>query len=283
MEKKKSWLFLCLTITAITVIVANYDHNGNLPATETPATTATTVASAEKIFQFNQNQLDFLKSIGISSVSNIKDKKICKEFQYDGETIKVFLNDNNGITAVFCGPDGANPLWNDKKGKVGMLKKEKLAYLDKFIDTHHQEYDQAQQVTWIDAGFKRQFGHKGIYTYMGIKGREKSGAKWLRAHIHYSDNEWIFFNKITFSNTNETWTYNVTQRPTHKVVTGGIHEYVDIPLDDIRKGLEILAYGENPKIDFLGDDYHDDKLCSQYEIENTRTYLILADAIKLEK
>lgn len=231
------------------------------------------------VFTFNQAQIDFFKKIGIQSVGTITDKGSTKEFYYDGETIIVTLNPNNGITEVKAGKYGTDVIWNDKSGKIGMLKGDKLAFLDKFIDNHSQKYDQAQQVTWVDSGGNYPLGHKGVFTYMGIRGREKSGQKWLRATIHYSDDSWVFFNKITFSNTKESWTYTVPGRVTHQVVSGGIHEYIDVPFSDLRRGMEIIAYGENPKVDFLGNDYHDDKLCTAHEVQNAKNYLILEDAL----
>lgn len=240
----------------------------------------TNSASAQDVYKFNQDQIKFLNSIGIKTVTDAKKVSGHFEFPYDGETIAVYLNDKNGITTVYCGSSGTTPLWDDKHGKTGLLKSDKVAFLDKFIDTHSQKYDQAQQVTWVDSVENKSFGHKGVYTYMGIKGREKSGQKWLRACIHYSDSTWVFFNKVTFSNTKDTWTYTVPDRVTHQVVSGGIHEYIDVPFSDLRRGMEIIAYGDNPKIDFLGRDYHDDKLCTTHEVNNARTYLKLLDAIE---
>lgn len=276
----KRFLVMFLFVTLVTGLLFGCSGNNSSTSKTSPTKTVETKPE-KKVYKFNNDQIAFLQKLGIKKVEDAEDKGRFKEFNYDGELITVEVNDKNGITEVSVGNDG-KPLWNDKKGKIGMLKAEKLAFLDKFIDSRSQNYDQAQQITWVDSIGTYPLGHKGVYTYMGIKGREKSGQKWLRATLHYSGSEWIFFNKVVFSNTQETWTYQVPKRPTHQVVMGGIHEYSDIPFEDIKRGMEIIAYGENPKIDFFGKEFHDDKNCTAQEVENARTYLILSDALKLQ-
>ena len=273
MFKRAFFLFLLMSLVAGLL----FGCSGN---NSSPSKTAGT-KSEKKMYKFNNDQVAFLQKLGIKKVDEAEETAKFKSFNYDGELITVELNDKNGITEVTVGKE-MKPLWNDKKGKVGMLKAEKLAFLDKFIDNHSQNYDQAQQITWVDSIDSLPLGHKGVYTYMGIKGREKSGKKWLIGTIHYSGDSWIFFNKVVFSNTKETWTYKVPKMPTREVVTGGVHEDIDVPFKDIKRGMEIIAYGDNPKIDFYGKDFHADKLCTAQEVENARTYLILFDAILLD-
>lgn len=167
-------------------------------------------------------------------------------------------------------------------------KQEKVDFLYNFVDSAKQNYDQAQQITWVDSVGTTPFGHKGIYTYMGIKGKEKTGSKWLRAVIHYSDSSWVFFDKVTFSNTEESWTYKLSGSGILKdkkteVVMGGVHESIDISFDDIEKGLLILTRGENPQIDFSGRNGAVQKSITAAEIENIKTYMKLKEGIEAEK
>lgn len=172
----------------------------------------------------------------------------------------------------------------EKKAKQEKARQEKIDFLYNFIESANKNYDQAQQITWVDSVGGQPFGHKGIYTYMGIKGRvESGGPKFLRAIIHYSDRNWVFFNRVTFSNTEESWTYHLSssdlyQNKKETVVMGGIHETLDLPFNKIERGLRILASGENPRIDFVGE-YRATKQLTAAEIENIKTYIKLQEAI----
>lgn len=172
----------------------------------------------------------------------------------------------------------------EKQAKKEKERQEKIDFLYNFIESANKKYDQAEQVTWVDSVGTTPLGHKGIYTYMGIKGKPESGGrKWLRAIIHYSAGDWVFFNRVTFSNTEESWTYHLSssdlyQNKKETVVMGGIHEILDLPFDKIERGLRILASGENPRIDFLGE-YRATKQVTAAEIENIKTYIKLQEAI----
>lgn len=279
--KKNIFIIFLILVVAISFSGCG----GNNPSPSTSTNTKSTEAKPEKkTYKFNNEQIAFLKSIGIKEMNDIEVKDGLVTFYYDKEEIAVSLNEKNGITEVFnCkwGTSDRKTLWNDKKGKIGMLRADKLALLDNFIDTHPQKYDQANQVTWVDSSGPYPLGHKGVFTYMGIRGREKSGQKWLRATIHYSGGDWVFFNRVVFSNTKDTWTYHVPKTPTHQVVMGGVHEYIDVPFEDLQRGMDIIAYGDNPKIDFYGNDYRAEKLCTSHEVDNAKTYLFLLEAINL--
>lgn len=240
-------------------------------------------------FTFTTDQIMFLKSIKIEPPADItKTDKGCT-FYYNKELIEVLINEKNGITAVNV---DHNEYWTDKKGKVGMLKAEKeeeerkakearKKFLYNFIDNSKQDYDQANQITWVDS-YSSPFGHKGVLAYMGIQGREKNGKKWLRARLHYSDSSWVFFNKVVFSTADSNWTYVVPGRVTRDVVNGGIHETYDVDFDDLKPGIELLVNGKNPRIDFFGKDYRDGIYLNQDAVNNLKTYLELDQAITEE-
>ena len=94
--------------------------------------------------------------------------------------------------------------------------------------------------------------------------------------------DWIFFNRVTFSNENESWTYFIDDlhNITRDVFYGGvIHEVYDVNLNKVRPGLEIITRGKNPRIDFKGEHYRDGRYLNEYDIRNAKTYLLLQDII----
>ncbi len=242
-----------------------------------------TSPSIKKVeFKFNQNQLDFLKTLAIHETNSLEDHGNYKSFTFNGEKFEVYTNENNGITDVKYGKKSAHKvLWNDIKGKIGLIKSERDSFLNDFFNKSNKRYDQANQITWVDSIESFRLGHKGIYTYMGLKGKELTNKKWLRVVLHYSDEDWVFFNRVIFSNKNNAWTYKIpnTFKIRQDVVFGGIHESYDTKLTDIKEGLEIIAYGENPRIDFIGEHYRDGVNLSSYDVNNVKTYLILQEII----
>lgn len=229
-------------------------------------------------FSFPPEQISFLNSIGLPSVGIATKSGNQCEFYNDGEKIVVTLNDGGGIVSVTASGD---ILWDASSGKIGMTKVERKAFLDSFINNSSQKYDQALQVTFIDAVDGNEFMHKGLYLYMVIEGREKTDNKLLFARIHYSDADWVFFKKVIFSNSNESWSYDVDYYDiTRKIVKGGIHERIVVPLHKIEDGLKILATGNNPRIDFVGDDRRDGVDVSATEVAEIKKYLTLSKALK---
>lgn len=240
-------------------------------------------STPQKEYTFNNEQIKFLNSLGIYSIEKAIDKGGKVTFDYNKETIEVYLNDSNGITTVKYGKyDADKILWSDKLGKIGLLKYDRKRYLENFIKNAPKRYDQSSQLTYIDFVSSMQLNHKGIYTYMIVKGRDLTNKKYLRAVLHYSDEDWVFFNKVIFSNETETWTYKIPNyfKIRHDVVYGGIHESYALPLKDIIEGLKIVTTGKNPRIDFSGDHLKDGRKLNAYDLQNIRNYLLLYEIVE---
>ena len=281
-KSTNSKLFITIILIVLLIIVIILCNDGK---TNNELQSNQSGAAIEKkedsIYKFNADQINFLQSLGIEGVTQAKINGGKKEFFYDGETIYLLIDKNNGIESIY--KNNNVELWNAQKGKVGMLRSEYRKFLSDFIDNSEQSYDQATQITWVDSG-PSPFGHKGLLPYMGIKGREKKGRKWLRVKIHYSDTDWVFFTKVVFSTTERTWTYETPGifKIDHSVVWGGIHETYDVPFEEIKPGIELLTKGSNPRIDFFGKHGRDGVELSQSDIDDLNTYLKLEQAIKNE-
>lgn len=227
-------------------------------------------------YKFTNEQKKFLTSVGIDSIGTMYDcDDGSKAFDYGREKVYVYLDKSSGIKRV-CYGDEKDELWSDKFGKIGLIKhSERQAYLDNFVACHDKRYDQSIKTTWIDSIGNCPFGHVGIYTYMGMKDQRK----WLRAIIHYSNEKWLFVEKIIFSNKDTNWTYVLPKSPKQDIVWGGVHETCDVAFEDLLQGMKIVAYGENPRIDFVGEKGKYGKWLTSYEANNYRTYLKLQQCV----
>lgn len=228
-------------------------------------------------YEFSPEQISFLKSIGIKQIGEVtKENEKC-EFDYNGEKVVVILNEKHGIKTVLV---SGNTYWSDKNGKTGILAEDKQKIVDNFIANHNSQYDQANQITWVDSHYS-DFNHKGVMLYMGIDGKKNTDPKFIRVKLHYSDEDWVFFDRVIFSNTEKSWTYQASSRlaPKHDVVSGGIHETLDVPIQDVLPGLEIITNGDNPRIDFVGK-YKDGVVVNNTELNRIREYIRLYNAIK---
>lgn len=233
-------------------------------------------------YGFNKDQLDFLKTLGIHNVYSFEDHGKYKSFTFDGEVFEVYVNESNTITEIKFGVTLANNiLWNDVKGKIGMIKSEykavKKQFLSDFLNESEKRYDQAEQITYIDKNIIPIPNYKGIFPYMVLKGKDLTGKKWLRVNLYCSNQNLVFFKKVIFSNSNETWTYEIPDIFSIKrdVGYGTFNESYDTSFTDVRRGLEIIAFGENPRIDFIGQHNRAGRNLEPFEVNHIKKYCVL--------
>lgn len=95
-----------------------------------------------------------------------------------------------------------------------------------------------------------------VLPYLGMQ----NNSVWLRLICHYTDDDWIFFDKITFAVDDQRFYkyfsyYDVTRDNEY----GDVWEYVDIEVGDSEiELLEAIANSSNTIIRFEGDDYYED-------------------------
>lgn len=105
---------------------------------------------------------------------------------------------------------------------------------------------------------------------------------WLRMVCNYTADDWIFFEKITFSvdgkNYYKSFQYNDVVRDN---ANGDIWEYVDMDVNNTElEILKAIAYSNETIVRFEGDDYYDDMVVSAEDKQGIKDALKVYELLK---
>jgi len=144
---------------------------------------------------------------------------------------------------------------------------EKKAKADALLATMRVEEDRVRQIKFYYPKGWRHYSDgwaadikSFVLPYIGVD----SNDVWLRMVCNYTADDWVFFEKITFSvdgkNYYKSFSYGDTVRDNE---AGDIWEYVDIEVGDTEiEILKAIANSNETIVRFEGDDYYDDVIIS---------------------
>lgn len=199
----------------------------------------------------------------------------------------VTLNSKNAIDAAQAYYDDLNALSKRKVSNYSDLKKAKdtLTSLKKneakqILNTMHVEIDNIYDSKFYypkvvpDYAFTRTY----IMPYLGTSG----GSYWLCARYHYTNNNWVFFDKIIVNadGKNYTKTFNYFDA-THNVGGGAVAEYYNVSTvtqSDIEM-FWAIANSNKAVVRFEGDDFYFDLTVSAKDKQGIRDILTAYEAL----
>lgn len=160
--------------------------------------------------------------------------------------------------------------------EIENAEKNRLANATKLMRT---SYDDVNEITWYyDKSTPKYTNSKSIHLYMG---KQKDEAPWIRFRIQYAADTWLFVKSFTIKTDTDTHTITTSYG---EVETdnggGGIWEWYDVPMTNTLYALckEIIS-SKNPKLRYVGNQYHKDKLITAQEKQAMQNVLNAYEAL----
>ncbi len=147
------------------------------------------------------------------------------------------------------------------------LSVEKKAKAEKLLSSMHVDEDRVRQMKfYYPTGWRHYSDYWAadiksfVLPYIGMSGDDV----WLRMVCNYTNDDWVFFEKITFAvdgkNYHKVFQYSDVVRDNDG---GDVWEYVDIEVGDTElEILKAIANSTETIVRFEGDDYYDDTVIS---------------------
>ncbi len=164
----------------------------------------------------------------------------------------------------------------DARAKYQTMKKE---YALSLLGTFRVEEDPVQRVKFYSSKMEPRYANERSYVFPYI-GMGEYNSIWLCVKLHYTGDDWIFFDKITFAIDDEriikTYKYSELERDNGH---GDVWEYVHI----IDNGYEDLfwkiANSKKTIVRFEGDAHYFDLTVSDADKQAIRELLTAFDAL----
>lgn len=115
-----------------------------------------------------------------------------------------------------------------------------------------KKYDDVSDITWYSNPY---FDHWVRMNLVSIYIGQKNSNHWLRLKISYSDDDWIFFEKIYLSYDGNTTLidFDKYEEKESDNGSGGIWEWIDVSVsDDLYEFLKGFSQSKNAKVRFVG-------------------------------
>ena len=175
--------------------------------------------------------------------------------------------------------------YNILKSAQEKLSAEKKAKADELLSTMKLDEDRVRNLKFYYPQGWRHYSDgwaadikSFVLPYIGIQGDDV----WLRMVCNYTDDDWVFFKKITFSvdgkNYYKFFSYNDVVRDNE---AGDVWEYVDIEVEDNEINiLSAIANSTETIVRFEGDNYYRDVTISDTDKKGIADALLVYQLLK---
>ena len=159
------------------------------------------------------------------------------------------------------------------------LRKKSNTEVIKALGTFYKKIDEVEKYEWYKQYADSIPPKTAIYWYVGLS-KENDLNQRIQI-IHFSDGiGWVFWDKVIFSTTEKNWKYEIGsfagqsgKGKATQVVYGGKYETLDLPIDNLIKGLEVITTGTNPIIRLEGKEHVYDIRLTPEDIANLKKAL----------
>lgn len=263
LKKKKS----VIAIVAVLVVILLFCVAGKTGSkkTDSSATTiqATTTKLSKKELEEQAKKIDdAIAAIGTVSLERAEAVKSAQKAYDDASPeVKELVKNVDVLKA--------------SSEKLKAIKQEKgKQYLAKL----KKDYDKVQQISFYTSKQEPAYADTRCFVLPYI-GQDNSNNTWLRLKMHYTEDDWVFFDYVIFSVDG----YNTTISPNRSEIIrdndgGVVWETADIEADNYIDLLWKIANSKETIVRFQGSDYYFDFTIKDADKAATRDVLTAYEA-----
>lgn len=243
LSKKKKAVIAIVAVLAVILLFSVVGKTGSKKTDSSATTTQTTTQLSKKDLEEQAKKIDdAIAAIGTVSLERAEAVKSAQKAYDDASPEVQELVKNVDVL-------------NAASEKLKAIKLEKgKQYLAKF----KKEYDKVQQISFYTSKQQPTYADTRCFVLPYI-GQDNSNNTWLRLRMHYTEDDWVFFDYVIFSVDG----YNTTISPNRSEIVrdndgGVVWEYADIEADNYIDLLWKIANSKETIVRFQGSEYYFD-------------------------